>query len=328
MRIDEAPYKPSLNSRSRLNFGIKFMVICLTVMLVHAQKASAIAGYFINVTAVFTGNNLTSLTAGSIFTRQGPNPVNGPAPMTFQFETGAGAAIGGLINANLPNVLAPPAAIPFPAIPGGAAPLGNKLVLTYDDGAQLNTWNLNWALCGIYGFRSPGIFGDPTGAPGITPQQSWNFTSTSGPLYVGPMSNPGISYAVSSDNIDLSYTDMGGGLYQATIVGNNSYFDLADPNSDVNQLLFSAGTVFGTLQYNPGSTTQGTVDFSAMGLTGTFTYDSSTDSTTINSTSLSTFDTIQFTAASVPEPSTLALAGLSGLIANLFLRRRGSASGR
>jgi hypothetical protein len=165
-------------------------------------------------------------------------------------------------------------------------------------GFFVNPMTVKWSggLWWSFGF-SKGI--DPEGLPGITPHQTWTFLNPERNIGVLDVSFFSSSYSYSSSNFDVTYTLIGSGLYAMTIeetssYGGHSYIRLLDrtphprPEAGYNgYLAFPAGSNFGTIQYVTEAS--GTFNFSAIGVSGTWTYDPQTNFTTGTITSASPF---------------------------------------
>jgi hypothetical protein len=121
---------------------------------------------------------------------------------------------------------------------------------------------------------------------------------------------------VVASNFHLKYTDLGSGKLGATITGDNSFIRLSDQT-----YRRVPGSISARLKFDTGSTS--TFDFTAIGLSGTFSYDSTGDYTGGTATSATGFSANAMSKGPVPEQTTLALGGIGSLmLAGYTWRRR------
>jgi hypothetical protein len=290
----------------------------------------ALAGFIVNPGTDFGGGGVVtnpslSTLALTLYAPKTRNPIASTA-FTATWYTAAGAVAG---TTTFTTDASGGFKVPPPAIPAGALPNGGYVDLVggpYGAGAPLRVswYRTGWSYLGV----SNGIH--PLGLPGVTPLQSWSFinpTDTSGTLPLPSQLFGGtLSATVIASNFDLSYTPTGPGSYEATITGDNSYMQLVNsaflstPELADNAFVqFPAGTDFGSLLYL--TSTSGTFNFSAMGISGTWTYDLGTNFTTGTITSRTAFQADAVAGTQVPEPQTLALV-LLGVTVLIVVRKR------
>jgi hypothetical protein len=238
--------------------------------------------------------------------------------VSAQFQDSSGNNIGAPVNLTVGtdgNVT-----ISGGQFPVGSTGLGNRVVFYFkgDSTVPVIWYNSSWFAYG--GVVSPNVKIDPLGLPGFTPLQSW-FIDQSGVQLVD-ISNllPDLSGDVLSSNFDLSYSDLGGGLFDAFITGNQSFLKL-----DNGTLIdFPDGTLFGNLKYlfNNGLSAGGTFDFTAIGFSGLFNWSSGSNYTLATANSYSVFQAPAVSTAA-PEPGSVSLLGIGALMiaASAALRR-------
>lgn len=258
--------------------------------------------------------NLTSVPGGAL-----------PAGTTvfLQYTTGAGTPIGGPVTATVGagGVLT----VPPPAIPPGATGLGNKVVISLDRAGVLSTAPLVWYSSGWI-WKTNTIKVDPLGIPGLTPSQSWFIQETAAPVEGTSDVFGTVNPTVVASNFDLSYVPLGGNLFEAFVSGNNSFMTLDDETS----LRFLNGSSFGTIQIlsQSAAAATGLFNFTAIGLAGSWIWDSVTNYTGGTGTPTpGGFSTPAITASVVPEPASITLlsVGLIGLVGCAARRRRKNA---
>ncbi len=256
----------------------------------------------------FTNDNLTSATVNITSTKDG-TPVAAGTVVDLNYEDGNGNSLGSAtaaVGANGSVVIQPPANAQGP---------GNKVQIV--DPTHLNLGQPSTSLPLIW-YQSGWIWKtdvfkvDPLGIPGITANQNW-YIADSGVTLSGAMPNGGAFDAtVLASNFDLSYTSLGHGAYSATISGTDSFIELS------NQTIIGlqSGTDFGTIQNltDTGTTATGTFDFSAIGLSGSYSWDSTSDYTDGITSTTGDWTGNAISVQSVPEPSSLVLLGLGAAL--------------
>lgn len=249
----------------------------------------------------YTGTLLTSTSVNVQFYLPNGSPAGGPVPATVG-PTGT-------------------LTMPPPPIPPGAAPFGGKLDITDPADPTLSpSKKIVWYNSAWFGTTAK-VKIDPYGLPGLTSTQSWFFDEP-GLELTGFSSDFGAqTSAVESSNFDLVYTALGGGLYRADIYGDNSYIRLANGT----YISFYDGLFFGSLQYlfNDGVTANGTFNFNALGMSGTWKWDQERDYTEALADSVTPFSAPAI-STEVPEPGT-SLMIAAGLLAAGLARRRATA---
>ncbi len=315
---------PKSGSRLRW-FGVGLIVFSVLTM------NTAMAGAIINPGSTFTGGSLSAL-AVSLYLPATRTAI-ASSPVAANFYTPGGVLAGTVaLTTNATGGIS----LPPPPIPAGATADGGYVKLSVGPyGVPPRpplkvSWSTSaWTFLGL----STGFQIDPLGLPGVTPNQSWNFvnpTGASGTLTLLHSSViPPQQDTFYSSNFDLSYSLVSSGVYAASITGNDSYIQLVDSNSlaapelaDNALIAFEDGSSFGTIQYLTSTT--GTFDFSAIGMSGTWSYDSGANFTTATVTSAEPFDALAIASSEVPEPSTVTLVGTGviGLLGCTWRRSR------
>lgn len=137
------------------------------------------------------------------------------------------------------------------------------------------------------------------------------------PIHLGPMAPEVIRVdpvlgiikgLVIDSNFDLAYTSVGGDDYAATIVGDTSFILL----NDETYLDFADGSLFGSMQITP-NVDAGVFNFFAIGMAGTWAYDSVSGQTTTNVTNYSQFTAPSISVIAEPSSLLLVLAALLGM---------------
>lgn len=291
------------------------LIVGLGVLGINIEKAQAklkLSGE----SATFTGSTLT----GYSVTVSLPGGSAGRGPVTLQYQDATGAPIGGPLTTTLGagGVLT----VPPPPIPAGATGLDNQVIISQGIGGGITFTSkpLIWYHSGWI-WTTPDIKVDPLGIPGLTTNQSWFIEDT--PEIVSVNGTLGtMTTTLIDSNFDLQYTDLGNGLFDATVVGNNSFMRLANDT----YISFSDGLSFGDIQidFNDGTTANGTFNFSAIGLEGLWDWIFTTDYT--GATGIPTpggFDAPAISISTVPEPSsTLSLLSLGVLGVGATLKRK------
>jgi len=251
------------------------------------------------------------LTSATVTISESGAPVPQGTVVTLIYENGNGVPINPPNGGPDPTATVGPGGTVVINPPNYAQALGNKvqiqdpnnLNLGQPDESKPLNWNQSsWIWGGGLFFKI-----DPLGQPGITSPQSWFIQDQS--ISLTGVSSAGLPAGgtVTSSNFDLSYTSLGGSSYEAVITGNNSFIQLSDQTI----IPLGNGLDFGSLQYNAGSTTDGTFDFSAIGLAGSFSWDSSSNYTGGLVTSVTDWSGYGLSVSSVPEPSSLLLLGVA-----------------
>lgn len=229
--------------------------------------------------------------------------------VSLQYQTSTGVPIGAPVGATVGpgnKVTVPP-----PPIPPGATGLGNQVVISFVDanGFKNDTYPLIWYLAGWH-WTKPAIKIDPYGLPGLTSPQKWFIDEPSAQLTSPSTPIGAITSTIGSSAFDLTYTNLGGGLYDARVTGDTSFIRLGKTT----YIDFPSGLDFGTLQYtfNTGAIAGSTFDFSAIGLEGTWGWDSTSNYTHGLGTG-SEFHAPAISVSSTPEPSTLTLLGFGSI---------------
>lgn len=289
------------------------LVIRLLALFLFLSNGTAFATVIIGTpTATFgPGNTLTGWSA-TIGASAGA-PIVPPAPgVTIQYTNGTGTPIG----APIPVTVGPGGVItaPPPPIPAGATGLGNKVIITdpvFGATKPLVWYDSNW----IWGV-TPAIKIDPIGLPGISTQH-WFIEDTGGADLIGNDSVFGTrSLSVINSGFDLSYSLISGSLYDVIVDGVDSFIEL----SDHTYVSFVDGSSFGTIDIGVAAIS-GSFNFSAIGLSGLWLYDSATNYTGATANVFSPFNAPAITA--VPEPITILLLA-SGLFCLFWVRTKPS----
>ena len=286
------------------------MALVLLFAAVPQAHAALLGGGTLQVstpTATFTTAN--TLASYSTTVSYGNTPLAAGEPVKIQYTTSTGAPIGAPLTTKVGpgGVLA----VPPPPIPPGAAPLGNKVEISYDLGGS--TWitahPLVWYMSGWI-WKAPAIDIDPYGIPGLTSPQTW-FIDEVAPQISGSSSFGVQDTVVTGSNFDVAYTNLGDGHFAASIVGDDSYMRLGDDT----YLSLVDGSPFGTIDITgtDGRNVTGTYDFSSIGLAGDWFWDSGSNYTSGVTTSFSAFSLMGICI--VPEPASLVLVALGGLLA-------------
>lgn len=275
--------------------------------------------------STFTGTqnpangSLTGFTA-TLTTDTGTAYTSGVA-VNLQYQTAGGVAIG----APIPTTTGPGGVVtvPPPPIPAGAAPAGNQVTITDPSGAgsppgstggggiaPSTTAPLYWYVSGWYSTKN--VFKlDPAGLPG-GPTQHWFIEDGGSGLPSLTSTYTGLTEQVINSGFDLSYVPLGSDVYEAVITGDSSFIRLQDGT----YISFPDSMSFGTIDVAPGAAT-GSLDFSGMGVSGTWSFDSLHLYTLADVSS--SFGSL-FTAtaisegASTPEPSTWVFMGAGILL--------------
>lgn len=250
------------------------------------------------------------------------------AAVTLQYRDPSGNAVGGPVavttgaNGQI--------SVPPPPIPAGATPFGGSVEVSHTDingivqtAAKKVRWNdyrwfwqytPNWQIkLGSLGLPgSPGTrhwaLGDVVNArQGI---------ALGGHTLAGPLAGSGF---------DVSYTALGGGVFEARVVGDASFTRVG---SDA-YLSFVDGQLLGTVRVVGSTATSatGAFDFSALGISGEWQWSAAGDQTTGSVTSFASssgggaLHTPGIVLTAVPEPATLLLCG-GGLLALAAVRKR------
>ena len=291
------------------------LIVTLGILGINVEKATAQVAQLMlrNPTATFTNTTITGYTVTVIL--RGSGPLSGG--VTLQYQDSAGVNIGLPLTKTLGTGAGGVLTVPPPPIPAGATGLGNQVIISAGllTSKPLIWYNSSWL------FTSPKIKIDPLGIPGLTTNQSWFIEDT--PEIIGNSSEFGtVTTTVIGSNFDLQYTDLGSGLFEATVVGDNSFMKLANDT----YISFSNGLSFGNIQidFNDGTTANGTFNFSAIGLDGLWDWNSTTNYTGGTGTpSPDGFDAPAISVATTPEPtSTLSLLSLGILGAGVTLKRK------
>jgi hypothetical protein len=252
------------------------------------------------------GTTVTSITIPGLIDWT-KTPMAPASTVNIQYYGPNGAPVGG----PTPTTVGPTGAVtvPPPPIPAGAAGLGSKLDITDP------TDPLGRVSDKIVWYNSAWFFGvtaaikiDPLGLPGFTPDQTW-FLDGAGIDLQGDSDIFGKQEStVTASNFDVSYTNLGGGTYQANIAGDNSFMRLANGT----YIGLPVGELFGTIQYafNNGNTAGGTFNFSALGLFGSWDWSITKNYTGAISVGSYSFDSPAISQAQAPEPSGLCLGAM------------------
>lgn len=293
-------------------------LLCLVLVLLAANMALAGNGIYITApTGTFSpANTLTSLT----FTVTDKGGFTTPAStISLQFQNSAGTAIGAPVSVTVGagGVVTVPAAL----IPAGATGLGNKVVAKVtESGVDIETskpiiwYNAAW----FYG-TTAAVKLDPVSLPGYE-DQSWFIDEMFFEVTV-TMPDGHTKVTVVNDSLfQLYYTSHGGGLFGASVTGDNSHISCADGS----YAAFASGTSFGSITqtFNDGATAGGTFDFSAIGLSGTWNWLAGSNYTSAIANLVNGFWATTITV--VPEPSSILALGatLCTLAGGLRLRKR------
>jgi hypothetical protein len=289
--------------------------IRLLIVIAALSSFSASAQFISNPTATTSGSGTsTTVTGFSVKLtndRTHFSPVAAGTTVIIDFYDPTGTKVsaesvdvgpGGTVTYPPP---VPPGGTPL-TVPAAAAALGGSMkVRTGATESEPLIWkNGAW----IYGFEFK-LKIDPLGLPGSAPQH-WFIDLASTHNLVGndPVFGPQNLQLVSS-GFDLAYTPAGNDLFNVTVVGQNSFMGL----SDGTYLSFAEGSLFGTIQVAVGSTA-GLFDFSAIGLSGDWSFDFFSNYTSGTAVSFVPFEAPTFQIHEAPEPTTGWLAGL-GLFA-------------
>jgi hypothetical protein len=298
----------TIRSGSRHGSRVAVIPTLTTLALLLAGITTAEALSVFGATATFAGGSITGWSVSV-----SGNGIAAGDTVTLQYQTSTGTAIGAPVTTTVgPGGVI---TVPPPPIPAGAAGLGNQVVITFVDAAGLTHTSvpLIWYNAAWFWGTTPAIKVDPLGLPGLTSPQSW-FIDEIG-LELGGSSLFGtFTSALTESNFDLAYLDLGGGLFDASIIGDNSFIRLANDT----YIGFADGSHFGTLQYLffDDLTANGLFDFTAIGLAGVWQWSAASNYTR----GVGTGTSFEAPAISVPEPSALMLFAASASL--LVWRKR------
>jgi hypothetical protein len=305
--------------RTHTVISMSVFAACLLAPFAQATTISAFTG-----TQAANGS-VTGFTA--TLTDDTGTPYPPGTPVTLQYQTSGGVAIGAPIATTTGKggvVTVPP-----PPIPAAAAPAGNQVTITDPSGAgsapgspgtgiaPSTTQPLYWYVSGWYWTKN--VFKlDPAGMPGDGTQH-WFIEDGGSGLPTLTSTFTGLTEQVVNSGFDLDYVPLGGGVDEAVITGNASFIQLADGT----YLSFPDGTDFGTIDIAPGATS-GALDFSAIGVSGDWSFDSLHLYTLADVTGSisSLFTAPAISEATAPEPSTWCFLAGGLLLIALGHRRR------
>jgi hypothetical protein len=267
--------------------GLRFSILVIAAFVLLSANWAVALSVISTPTANFDGADL--LLDFTLQLGTGPTaPLPAGTNVTVQFQDSVGNPIGGPVSLKVgTNGFVTVSRKQFPP---GASSLGNQAVFHDITGnSQPVKWyDSRWTIS-LNPNVSPAIKIDPFGLPGFTSPQSWFINESNALLNGAPL---------LASNFDVTYTNQGGGAFTSAILGSNSFFLLGNQT----YVDLPAGLNFGSLQYlfNDGITANGLFNFSAIGLNGTFLWDSSTDYASAVSTNIDSFHAPAITI--VPEP--------------------------
>ncbi len=231
--------------------------------------------------------------------------VSTGTPFTVRFEDPAGHQIGTPLKIKTNDPPTPNDGNKLKIeVPKAAQPVGSKMIISPDDVPEATVTLKITQGTGSIQKAAVMVVPGPPFEPGGPPKR-WQF-ELPGPTPQDPMR---VDYRnrlseVLAGAFDLQLVAATSSVFDAFVVGHESHLSLAD-NS---YLFFADAERLGSIEVAPGALS-GLFDFSAVGLSGTWTLDPLT-----NSTRLVTMATSSFGGAAlqtVPEPSMLSLLPLA-----------------
>lgn len=186
--------------------------------------------------------------------------------------------------------------------------VGNK-VLIEDNNIDHTEYKTMVIKSNTFSVKSPGGVSIPRPDPGIQLPPIKLHDLLNLPIIVVPDPIFGLleRHAIAS-NFDLLYSSLGGDLYAASIIGDNSFIRLDDET----YIDFADGSPFGTIHFIP-AINFGVFDFIGIGISGEWVYNPLSGTTTTQVTQYTDFTATSISAIDEPASVLLILGALSAL---------------
>jgi hypothetical protein len=248
----------------------------------------------------------------SLSIRAGNRPVEQGTEFVVQFVDASGAHVGAPINVKTgdPFVIGDPVG-PDDAnklkitVPKAAQPVGHKMVVSRRELASDNR-TLQWSTgTGLVGKATIATIAVP-GLPADAGPRRWMFEvptpNPRDPLEMFFRPGAGAApHAITASGLDLRMATGLGPRHELFVVGNTSHVLMADGT----YMFFPVDGLFGTIDIAAGAL-QGLFDFTSIGLSGTWLFDSQRNQTVLVGTVSREFDAAAMQV--LPEPAGAALA--------------------